>query len=53
MAGDDSRREARQRFIREFVRPRGLDRNAGEVAADAIDMFGKGKSIKDIDLALQ
>ncbi len=52
MKGDDSKRNARRRFIKEYVRPRGLNRNAGEVAAKAIEMLGAGKTVKEIDMAL-
>jgi hypothetical protein len=34
--GEDRRRELRRRFVESFIRPLGIDRPAGEVAADAI-----------------
>jgi hypothetical protein len=36
LAGDDRRRERRRHFVERFVRPLGIDRPAGEAAADAI-----------------
>ena len=52
LKGDDSTKDARLRFIKEFTRPRGLDIPAGQVAATVIEMLGSGESPKEIDLAL-
>jgi hypothetical protein len=43
LSGADSRAEARQRFVREFARPRGIDKPAGAVAAQVIEAVGQGK----------
>lgn len=50
--GQDSRREARQRFVREFIRPRGLGRPAGEPAARAIELAALRQSAAEIDREL-
>jgi hypothetical protein len=34
--GEDNRWESRRQFVRKFIRPRGLDRMAGELAAERI-----------------
>ena len=36
LAGEDRRAEQRRRFVASFIRPRGIDRRAGEVMAEAI-----------------
>lgn len=41
LAGEDPRREARRRFVADFVRPGGMDRRAGDVVADAIERAGR------------
>jgi hypothetical protein len=48
-AGRDSKQQTRQRFVRDFVRPRGLQRPSGEVAAQAIKLAALGKSAAQID----
>jgi hypothetical protein len=40
--GADSTREARRRFVRAFVRPRGVGVSAGELAAHAIELAAEG-----------
>jgi hypothetical protein len=46
--GADSKREARRRFVEEFIRPTGLERTAGDVAGRAIELVALGKSIAEI-----
>ena len=46
--GSDSNRESRRRFALNFVRPHGLDRPVGELAAKAIEMAAHGKSAVEI-----
>jgi hypothetical protein len=50
--GLDSRRETRQQFVREFVRPRGIHRPAGQVAAHAIELAAVRKEAAQIDAAI-
>ena len=52
LRGDDSRRGFRQKFVQQFVRPRGMDRQAGEVAALAIELAGRGNTPLETDQAL-
>jgi len=47
--GMDSKRAARQRFVRDFVRPRGLHRSAGAVVAQAIELAALGRRAPEID----
>lgn len=49
LRGVDARREQRRAFVRGFVRPRGLDRSAGEVAAEAIILAARGFNAEQID----
>ena len=39
--GGDKRWEQRRKFVKEFIRPRGLDRMAGQLAANAIKKIAK------------
>ncbi len=50
--GYDSKKKARRRFVKEFIRPRGLERPAGELAAQAIELTALQKPRKDIDKEL-
>ena len=45
----DSKKENRHEFVLECVRPHGLHRPAGEVAAQAIELAALGKSAAEID----
>jgi hypothetical protein len=47
--GQDARREARRRFVETFVRPRGLTRAAGELAACAIEALAQRRPTAEID----
>lgn len=47
--GNDSKKEARHRFVQKFIRPRGLHRPAGEVAAQVIELVAHGKNAAEID----
>ena len=47
--GHDPKRENRRRFVLKYIRPRGLDVPAGAIAARAIEMAGKGKTVAQID----
>jgi len=51
--GGDLKQADRQRFVLDYIRPRGLDRPAGEVAARAIELAGMGKSAKEINAELE
>ncbi len=52
LRGVDSRKEQRRAFVGAFVRPRGLARAAGDVAAQAIALAARGLSAEQIDTAL-
>ena len=52
LGGEDPKAENRRRFVETFIRPRGLDRDAGRVQAEAILMLASGKSPPEIDAAL-
>jgi hypothetical protein len=47
--GDDALRQQRQDFVKNFVRPRGLNRQAGEVAARAIEMIAQGRTFVEVE----
>lgn len=47
--GQDNLRQQRLDFVKSFVRPRGLNRLAGEVAAKAIEMTAQGKTLVEIE----
>ena len=47
--GEDALRQQRLDFVKSFVRPRGLNRQAGEVAARAIEMTAQGKTFVEIE----
>jgi hypothetical protein len=47
--GQDDKRDARHKFVQGFIRPRGLNRAAGEVAARAIELTAQGKTATEID----
>ena len=49
LRGDDEKREARARFVRKFIRPRGAERPAGAAAADAIELAASRRSASEID----
>jgi len=45
--GRDAKREQRSRFVREFIRPWGIDRSASEIVAAAIEAIARHKSPGD------
>ena len=47
--GSDPKKDKRRSFAREFVRPHGLARRAGDVAATAIVMAAEGKTSAEIN----
>jgi hypothetical protein len=47
-AGRDDRAEARQAFLAEFVRPQGMEINAGELVAAAVAELGRGTRAADV-----
>jgi hypothetical protein len=47
--GEDTLRKQRLDFVKSFVRPRGLNRQAGEVAARAIEMIAQGRTFAEIE----
>ena len=47
--GQDALRQQRLDFVKSFVRPRGLNRQAGEVAARAIEMTAQGRTFEEIE----
>ena len=50
--GEDPKRESRRRFALDFVRPRGLETSAGEIAAKAIVLAAEGKTATEINAAV-
>jgi len=50
--GGDSKGHLRRKFVADFIRPRGLQRPAGAVAAEAIEFAGQGKSACQINSLL-
>ena len=51
--GGDLKQADRQRFVLDYIRPRGLKRPAGEVVARAIELAGMGKSGTEINAELE
>jgi hypothetical protein len=49
LEGNDSKKENRRQFALDFVRPWGLSRSAGEVAAQAIVLAAAGKNAAQIN----
>jgi CDP-glycerol glycerophosphotransferase (TagB/SpsB family) len=43
--GRDSKQAQRQRFVREFIRPRGIHRPASQILADVIEALGSGSAL--------
>jgi hypothetical protein len=52
LGGNDPKAGNRRRFVSNFIRPRGLDVDAGLLQAHAIAMLAEGKSACEIDTAL-
>jgi hypothetical protein len=48
LLGEDRHSDQRLQFVKEFVRPRGLELAAGEVAARAIALIAKGRSVDEL-----
>jgi hypothetical protein len=46
--GRDPRQANRQRFVREFIRPRGIETPASQVLAEAIEQAGSGVAVPTI-----
>ncbi|UCE51516.1 MAG: CDP-glycerol glycerophosphotransferase family protein [Desulfobacterales bacterium] len=46
LAGKDSKKEQRQRFVRDFIRPHGLDRYASEIMAKTIESTALRRDIQ-------
>ncbi len=52
LRGADDRQPQRQRFVLEFVRPWGLDRSAGMLAARAIELAAQRRDAHEIEREL-
>jgi hypothetical protein len=52
LAGDDPRAVDRERFVRDFIRPLGFDRDAGACQAEAILLLADGEPPASIQSAL-
>jgi hypothetical protein len=52
LAGDDPKAVDRERFVRDFIRPRGFEQDAGAWQAEAILLLADGKRPAAIDTAL-
>jgi len=50
LAGRDSKKEQRRRFVQQFIRPRGMDTSASEIMARAIEAAALRKDIGQISL---
>jgi hypothetical protein len=51
--GIELKREQRRRFVEEFIRPRGIERPAGEIAAQAIKLAALGQTARQINSPMQ
>ena len=52
LKGVDPKRKNRRDFLHNFVRPRGLERPAGQVACQAIELVSAGKNGPEINLEI-
>ena len=52
LAGRDAKHENRRRFVRDFVRPAGLDRPASRVMARVVEAIGQRRSLSQLDSLL-
>jgi hypothetical protein len=52
ICGKDHYQAQRLKFVKHFIRPRGTERVAGELAAKAIELTAKGFSVEDINAEL-
>ena len=52
LGGEDRHCDQRQQFVKKFVRPHGLGIAVGEVAARAIELIARGKSVDDIKASM-
>jgi hypothetical protein len=50
--GEDPQKQFREEFVQDFIRPRGLNVNAGAIAAQAIEMFANRHPVSEINSAL-
>ncbi len=50
--GMDSKKDNRNLFVKDFIRPRGFGKTAGWIAAKSIEMVGSGQSIEQINSIL-
>lgn len=50
--GEDRHFDQRQQFVKKFVRPHGLDIAAGDVAAQAIELIARGRSVDEIKASI-
>ena len=53
LAGEDRHSDQRLQFVKEFVRPRGLELAAGQVAARAIALIAKGRSVDELKVSME
>lgn len=53
LRGEDRKAGNRQRFVREFVRPYGLDRRASEIFARAVEMVAEHRSAAQMKAQLE
>ncbi len=51
--GADVKQKARRQFVLDFVRPHGLHRPTGEIAARAIELLAMGKNAAQIDAEIR
>lgn len=52
LAGEDRCADARRHFVKHWLRPCGLDRPAGDVAAEALEQYVSGRSTGEIQAQL-
>jgi hypothetical protein len=53
LRGEDARADHRRRFVRDFIRPRGLHRCASEIFARAVEMVAQSMSAAQIETAIE
>ena len=53
MRGRDPTKESRHQFVQDYIRPRGLDKTVGKIAAQAIELLSLGKSAAEIDKEIE
>lgn len=53
LKGDDPKKENRRRFVRDFIRPHGMDRSVSRIFATALEMAAQRKTAAEITKSIE